>query len=306
MIINNVLGNLKTVNLPDGRNIEYIIDGGNRRIGKKIDGALVQGFLYQDQLNPVAELDANGQVISRFIYAARANVPDYLIKNGTTYRIIADHLGSPRLVVNTATGEIAQRIDYDEFGNVLQDTNPGFQPFGFAGGLHDRDTNLTRFGARDYDPQTGRWTAKDPILFAGGDTNLYGYVLNDPINWIDPEGLWYIDLNLTGSARGSLGPGGTIGLQIGASGINFYYGFGLGMGAGVSATLNLGEMTNCSSVDVGVTFSGGYPVLGVPIGAHGNISTDVEGNITPDFGVGLGLGFGVAAGVTHTIPVLRW
>ena len=41
-------------------------------------------------------------------------------------------------------------------------------PFGFAGGLHDRDTNLVRFGARDYDPSIGRWTAKDPIDFAGG------------------------------------------------------------------------------------------------------------------------------------------
>jgi hypothetical protein len=35
----------------------------------------------------------------------------------------------------------------------------------------------------------GRWTAKDPILFAGGDTDLYGYCLNDPVNLVDPEGL---------------------------------------------------------------------------------------------------------------------
>jgi len=35
-------------------------------------------------------------------------------------------------------------------------TSTGFQPFGFAGGLYDRDTNLVRFGARDYDPETGR------------------------------------------------------------------------------------------------------------------------------------------------------
>ena len=34
----------------------------------------------------------------------------------------------------------------------------------------------------------GRWLTKDPILFNGGDTNLYGYVLNDPINFIDPKG----------------------------------------------------------------------------------------------------------------------
>jgi RHS repeat-associated protein len=80
-------------------------------------------------------------------------------------------------------------MDYDEFGNVLQDTNPGFQPFGFAGGLYDLDTRLVRFGARDYDAEVGRWTAKDPILFHGGYTNLYGYLLNDPVNYVDPSGL---------------------------------------------------------------------------------------------------------------------
>ena len=45
-----------------------------------------------------------------------------------------------------------------------------------------------RFGVRDYDAEVGRWTAVDPILFAGGDTNLYGYVLNDPVNLFDPNG----------------------------------------------------------------------------------------------------------------------
>ncbi len=67
--------------------------------------------------------------------------------------------------------------------------NPGFQPFGFAGCLYDVDTKLCHFGAREYDASTGRWLTKDPIGFAGGSTNLYGYVLNDPINWIDPTGL---------------------------------------------------------------------------------------------------------------------
>jgi uncharacterized protein RhaS with RHS repeats len=46
-----------------------------------------------------------------------------------------------------------------------------------------------RFGARDFDPSTGRWTAKDPIGFSGGDTNLYRYVGNDPVNFTDPEGM---------------------------------------------------------------------------------------------------------------------
>ena len=63
--------------------------------------------------------------------------------------------------------------------------------FAFAGGLYDADTGLNRFGARDYDPVVGRWTAKDPIRFAGGDVNLYGYVLNDPVNLVDPSGEFF-------------------------------------------------------------------------------------------------------------------
>ena len=69
------------------------------------------------------------------------------------------------------------------------DTNPGFQPFGFAGGLYDRDTNLVRFGARDYDAETGRWTSKDPIMFGGGDTNFYDYSLQNPVTLVDVSGL---------------------------------------------------------------------------------------------------------------------
>jgi len=188
----DALGNLMAVTLPDGTPIDYLVDGNNRRIGKQVNGALVQGFLYEDGLRPIAELNASNNVVSRFVYATHANVPDYMIKGSVTYRIITDHLGSPRLVIDVATGAVVQRMDYDEFGRVLNDTSPGFQPFGFAGGLYDRDTKLVRFGARDYDVETGRWTAKDPIGFAGGDTNLYGYVRNSPASSIDPEGKWVV------------------------------------------------------------------------------------------------------------------
>lgn len=74
-------------------------------------------------------------------------------------------LGSPRLVINASNGAVAQRIDYDEYGNMVLDTNPGFQPFGFAGGLWDGETGLVHFGAREYDATEGRWTTKDPIRF---------------------------------------------------------------------------------------------------------------------------------------------
>ncbi len=184
------LGNLTRVVLPGGTQIDYLIDGQHRRIGKKVGGVLTQAFLFENQLNLVAELDGTGAIVSRFVYGSRVNVPDYMIKGGVTYRIISDHLGSPQLVVDVVTGAVAQQLDYDEFGNVLTETNPGFQPFGFAGGLYDHDTGLVRFGARDYDPVTRRWTTKDPIRFGGGDTNLFSYVQNDPINWIDPNRLF--------------------------------------------------------------------------------------------------------------------
>lgn len=157
-------------------------------------GVLERGWLYWGQLNPVAELDANGGVVSRFVYGSRTNVPDYMIRDGVTYRIVADHLGSVRLVVDAATGEVVQRLDYDEWGNVLIDTNPGFQPFGFAGGLYDPLTGLVRFGARDYDAEVGRWTAKDPKGFGGGSENLFAYVAGNPVSRIDPTGLdWIYD-----------------------------------------------------------------------------------------------------------------
>src|SRR5690606_31586078 len=94
---------------------------------------------------------------------------------------------SVRLVVDVLTGTVAQRIDYDEFGVVLADTNPGFQPFGFAGGVYDPDTGLVRFGARDYDAVAGRWTTRVSTLFRDG-TNLYGYARDDAINNTDPNG----------------------------------------------------------------------------------------------------------------------
>ncbi|MGH8057704.1 MAG: RHS repeat-associated core domain-containing protein, partial [Candidatus Entotheonellia bacterium] len=122
------------------------------------------------------------------VYATRVNVPDYMVKGGVTYRLVLDQLGSVRLVVNTATGAVVHRIDYDEFGQVIQNTSPGFQPFGFAGGQYDEQSGLGRLGSRDYFGAVGRWMAKDPIGFAGGQANLYGYVLADPINYEDPTG----------------------------------------------------------------------------------------------------------------------
>ena len=133
-----------------------------------MNGALVQGFLYQDGLRPIAELDGAGNVVSRFVYATERNVPDYMVKGGVTYRIVTDHLGSPRLVVDAATGQVAQRMDYDEFGQRPHRHQPRLPAVRLRRRPLRPRHELVRFGARDYDPETGRWTAKDPILFDGG------------------------------------------------------------------------------------------------------------------------------------------
>jgi RHS repeat-associated protein len=190
----DAFGSLVSAAIAGGARVDYRIDGLHRRVGKRLNGAPVQGFLYLDALRPAAELDGQGNVVSTFVYAGAPNVPELVVKpGGATYRLLKDPLGSVRLVVNAQTGAIAQRLDYDEWGNIALDTNPGFQPFDFAGGLYDRDTHLVRFGARDYDPESGRWTAKDPLNLAGGDPNLYAHALTDPINLLDATGLLAFD-----------------------------------------------------------------------------------------------------------------
>jgi len=181
-------GELLSVTLPDSTLIEYVHDPLGRTIAKKVDGIIVDKYLWQGLTRLLAVYDGSDNLIMRLEYAD-GRMPVSMTKNGITYYLTYDQVGSLRVVADTA-GNMVKRIDYDSFGNIIADSNPGVTvPFGFAGGLHDRNTGLVRFGFRDYDPDVGRWTAKDPIVFAGGNTDLYGYCLNDPVNWMDPYGL---------------------------------------------------------------------------------------------------------------------
>jgi RHS repeat-associated protein len=204
----DALGNLVTVVKPGAQNTTYtyLVDAQGRRIGKREKvGAgtdtLKKRWLYRNQLSPVAELASNGALEALYVYGSRPNVPDLVIKltlvnneiKYKTYRLFSDQLGSPRLAVNVDDAtDIPYRVDYSAFGvpewNGAGPVKFDWIPFGFAGGLYDNDTGLVRFGARDYDPSVGRWVSKDPIRFGGRQANLYAYVGNDPINWVDPDG----------------------------------------------------------------------------------------------------------------------
>lgn len=181
------------------------------------------------------------------------------------YYLAYDQVGSLRIVADVE-GNIVKQIDYDSFGNIINDTNPAFNvPFGFAGGLYDKDTGLVKFGFRDYDSDTRRWTAKDPIGFAGGDVDLYGYCLNDPINFIDSLGLsedkinWWDEVKKIG--KGLINAG----ITLSKKGVDFVI-------SASDLVMTKGIGSNVASATVGISAKNGlfakvnYLVFGVQIG----------------------------------------
>jgi RHS repeat-associated protein len=180
-------GHLHSVTLPSGRRVDYVLDGTGRRIGRRVDGHLVNAYAYSDPLRPAAELDAAGRVATRFVYALPSSATTYLIRDGKPYLVVTNELGTPRLLLN-ANGQVVEEIEMDHWGRPAGRATSKSLPFGLAGGLVDSDTGLVHFGARDYDPTSARWTAPDPIGLSGGDANRYRYASGDPVNRIDPPG----------------------------------------------------------------------------------------------------------------------
>jgi RHS repeat-associated protein len=275
------------------KTISYKHNALGNRVAKLIDDSIVEKYLWLDKTTLLAIYDQNDNLKQRFEYGI-SHTPVKFTQNNNTYYITSDHLGSPRTITDES-GSVIKALDYDSFGNVISDSNEGFEiPFGFAGGLKDSDTQLLRFGYRDYDPQIGRWTARDPIGFAGGDTNLYGYVASDPVNWIDELGLEakaYTTVAVTINAGGGFGVSASI--IYSPSGISAYIGGGFVAGAGVSVVGSVSGSNHPGGFDGGVkaSISGGTGVFG----GSASVTALTEGQI---FSGGLGWGFGLGAGAT--------
>jgi len=221
------LGELKEVVTPT-KTITYLQNANNQRVAKLVDGVMVEKYLWANLTTLLAVYDGADNLVQRFEYAD-ARMPVAMMQNGQKYYLHYDQVGSLRAISDT-NGNVVKEITYDTFGNILSDTNPTFKvPFGFAGGLYDVDTKLTRFGYRDYDAYTGKWTAKDPIGFAGGDSNLYGYVLGDPVGFVDPSGLFEIAIpfNPISINPASVAAAGSTALVLGAGYAGYNAGYGL-------------------------------------------------------------------------------
>lgn len=107
--------------------------------------------------------------------------------SGTNYYYHADALGSITAITNNS-GAVVKTYAYDSFGQMTPSGTLA-QPYTYTAREYDSESYLYYYRARYYDPKAGRFITKDPIGFGGGDVNLYAYVQNDPVNWVDPLGL---------------------------------------------------------------------------------------------------------------------
>jgi RHS repeat-associated protein len=123
-------------------------------------------------------------------YVLGLGIDDLLLRaapSGVTYYLI-DGLNSVA-ALSDGTGGISAEATYEPFGRIAVTGPLGETAFGFTSRETD-ETGLYFYRMRYYHPSLGRFLSEDPIGIAGGDINLYAYVLNNPTTYVDPYGLW--------------------------------------------------------------------------------------------------------------------
>ncbi|MFM6623632.1 MAG: RHS repeat domain-containing protein, partial [Dolichospermum sp.] len=181
--------------------VEFTYDALNRRIAKAVDTnpqdttpPVVRQFIYDGQNVLLEFVDSDGaganQPVLDTRYLHGAGVDQVLAQEsaGNVEWHLTDHLGTVRDLVNNS-GAVVNHFVYDSFGQVISESNPAVDTrYLFTGREFDQEIGLYYYRARYYDANTGRFLSEDPIGFNSEDTNLYRYVKNSPINFIDPNG----------------------------------------------------------------------------------------------------------------------
>lgn len=185
-------GLLLRVDLPGGRRIEYAYDSCGQRTEKRINGRVTGAYRWLDPLR-LSEFH-DGREWWRLVYDSErpgrgGRTPVGVTNGRDSFLIYSDHLGTP-LALADLDGNNVQAIRYDAFGNLLQVWGDVVRlPIGFAGGLFDADTGLTRFVWRDYDVDTGRFTALDPMGAKGGSARPHSYSYRSASMGLSPAAL---------------------------------------------------------------------------------------------------------------------
>ena len=212
--------------------INYLYDALGRRIENKVQGVITSSLW--DRFD-VARIVFNGTIEHhlRGLSLDEAWAVGLGI-NIQTY--IKDRLGSTIGMVGPFG--LIERFGYDEYGTSTEADNA--PRFGFTGREGDR-SGLINLRARYFDPISGRFISEDPASLAGGDINFYKYVLNSPVNLVDPLGLLYFDLNFTIGFGGW--SGWTGGFILGSEGIYPYAGPAAASGVGAAFTFSPSTVT---------------------------------------------------------------
>ncbi len=202
--------------------VTYQYDPFGRRIGKKIVNYgdikaenKAYAYVYDGPNIVISYLTrkrgwAARTAVTRYIQGPGIDRPLAMEKNSKIYYYHADGLGSI-IALTDSRQKVVESFDYDSFGNMKRNGEHIDQPFTFTGREKDEETGLYYYRARYYDPQVGRFISKDPIGFASGNSVLYGFVGNNPVNFVDPTGLAGCTIGFEASGAVS-GFGGVIGL----------------------------------------------------------------------------------------------
>ncbi|WP_035217157.1 RHS repeat-associated core domain-containing protein, partial [Desulfobulbus elongatus] len=186
VFVYNADDRLSQVRLGNNQQIAaYVYDLQGKRIRKH--AGQTRSFHYDQDGHLIAETDDNGNLVRG--YVRLDGLPLAMVTaDGSIYSYHTDHLGTP-LRLTDSTGAVVWAADYQPFGRATLLVNTVENNLRFPGQYFDTETGLHYNLNRYYDPDTGRYLTPDPIGLEGG-VNVYAYVNNDPVNWVDPWGLF--------------------------------------------------------------------------------------------------------------------
>jgi RHS repeat-associated protein len=162
----------------------FAYDGLGRR-AQKVANGVTRTFVYDGE--DIIEERLSTGATNRYVHGPGADQPLSRLENGAVGSYyVADHLGSV-VQETTPAGVVSLTREYTPYGNLLQ--GAGTSGYAFAGREWDADVGLYYYRSRYYDPKLGRFLSEDPIGF-DESVNFYGYVRGNPVNLIDPSGLW--------------------------------------------------------------------------------------------------------------------